>query len=95
MSNFVQITTAANVVKLEFGAAIDTDNTKTTIKIEDIKMVSKSKEGVVIATLSDGRTWELTTLAEHINGTFPIEYWNGAQITSNNELFNNIENLIL
>ena len=95
MSDYVKINVLTNVIKLQFGDLIDTDNVITSISLSDVKSVSKSKEGVIIVTLRDERTWLISCLSEHIQDTFPIELWNEEPILTNNELFNNIENLIL
>jgi hypothetical protein len=95
MSDYVKINILPNVIKLQFGALIDTDNVVTSISLSDIKSVSKSKEGVIIVTLRDERTWLVSCLSEYIQDTFPIELWNEENVLTNNELFNKIENLII
>lgn len=95
MSDFVNIELKTSVIVMSFGVAIPTDNNKTTISISFIKSVSISKIGVVIVTLEDGRTWELSVLPELIDGTYPIDKWNGESVSTSNELFNKIENIIL
>lgn len=92
---FVDIEIKENVISMEFGAAIPTDNLKTVISKSFLKSVSLSKLGESIVTLQDGRTWELSSVPEMIEKTFPINKWNGVPLTSNQELFDKIESIII
>jgi hypothetical protein len=95
MSDFVDINVTDRVITMFFGAAIPTDNVKTSISLKDVKSVSMSKDNVVIVTLKDNRVWQLSSLNEMIEDTYPVENWNSIELENNEDLFNKIENIIL
>lgn len=95
MSDFVDINVTDRVITMFFGNMIPTDNVKTSISLKDVKSVSMSKDNVVIVTLKDNRVWQLSSLNEMIEDTYPVENWNSIELENNEDLFNKIENIIL
>lgn len=95
MSNFVDIDVTEPILTMYFGSMIPTDNIKTSISLRDVKSVSISKGNVVIVTLKDNRVWQLSSLKEMIEDTYPVENWNSIELENNEDLFNKIENIIL